>query len=62
MIAREIDDYITKCPYFSGKNTVDRKIIDGELTHIGSCSLEFHYEKICPSEKCICSRKFGLST
>lgn len=60
MTPKEIDNYIVNCPYFSGKNTIDRKIINGEYTHIGSCDLEFHYEKICPSEKCVCAKKFGL--
>ena len=62
MTAKEIDEFITKCPYFSGKNTINRKVINGELTHIGSCDLEFNYEKICPSEKCVCANKLGFST
>lgn len=60
MITKEIDKYITQCPYFSGKNTIDRKEINGEYTHIGSCALEFHYKKICPSEKCLCAKKFDM--
>lgn len=60
MSAKEIDEYIMKCPYFGGKNTIDRRIINGVLVHIGSCSLEHHYEKVCPSNKCICSNYIGL--
>ena len=52
-----IDAYITNCPYFSGKNTIDRSVYG---THIGSCDLEFHYEKICPSPKCLCAERLGL--
>ena len=52
-----IDAYITNCPYFSGKNTIDRSVYG---THIGACSLEYHYEKICPSPKCLCAEGLGL--
>lgn len=54
---KEIDEIICKCPYFSGKNTIDRSNLG---THIGSCDLEFHYRKICPSAECLCAKKFGL--
>lgn len=60
MTAKQIDDYIVKCPYFGGANCIDRKFIEGEAVHIGSCALEFHYRKICPSEKCHCAKMFGL--
>ena len=61
MTAKQIDDYIVNCPYFGGTNCIDRKFIKGEAVHIGSCDLEFHYEKICPSEKCHCAKKFGYN-
>ena len=59
LISRQaaIDAYITNCPYFSGKNTIDRSVYG---THIGACSLEYHYEKICPSPKCLCAEGLGL--
>lgn len=57
MTREEIDEYICKCPYFSGAKCIDRSILG---THIGSCSLEFHHKKICPSSECICAGKFGL--
>lgn len=52
-----IEAYIMKCPYFAGKNTIDRSKYG---THIGSCALEFHYRKICPSNECICAERLGL--
>lgn len=58
MTREEIDEYICKCVYFSGANCIDRSALG---THIGSCRLEFHYEKICPSSKCICAKRFGLA-
>ena len=58
MTREEIDKYICKCPYFSGKNTIDRSALG---THVGSCDLEFHYEKVCPSEKCHCADRMGLT-
>lgn len=58
MTKEEIDEYICKCPYFSGAKCIDRSILG---THIGSCSLEFHNKKICPSPECICAGKFGLA-
>lgn len=59
MISRQdtIEGIIMECPYFSGKNTIDRSKYG---THIGACALEFHYEKICPSHKCLCAEKMGL--
>lgn len=57
MTREEIDEYICNCPYFSGKNTIDHSSLG---THIGSCDLEFHYEKICPSEKCLCAETIGI--
>jgi len=60
MTPKEIDEYIMKCPYFSGKYTIDRKLISGEYTHVGSCDLEWNYNKICPSKKCMCANKMGL--
>lgn len=58
MTRKEIDEYICKCQYFSGARCIDRS---GLGTHIGSCRLEFSYEKICPSSKCICAKIFGLA-
>lgn len=52
-----IDAYIMKCPYFAGKNTIDRSKYG---THIGSCDLEHHYRKICPSHECLCAERLGL--
>ena len=52
-----IDAYIMKCPYFAGKNTIDRSNIG---THIGSCDLEHHYRKVCPSNECLCAERLGL--
>ncbi len=49
MTKQEIIEYVKNCPYSS-------KTIDSMQT----CNLEFHYRKICPSEKCICAKKFGL--
>lgn len=60
MTAKEIDEYIINCPYFLGKETIDRAIINGEYTHIGACQLEWHYEKICPSPVCFCAKTLGL--
>lgn len=60
MTPKEIDDFIMQCPYFGGKNIIDRKIIDGELVHIGECDLEWNHLKICPSAQCACARKMGL--
>ena len=57
MTREEIDKYICNCPYFSGKNTIDSSSLG---THIGSCDLEFHYEKIYPSEKCLCADRMRL--
>lgn len=34
---------IKECPYY----------------YFGECDLEFHHEKICPSEKCLCADIFG---
>ena len=53
----EIEAYIMKCPYFAGKNTIDRSNIG---THIGSCDLEHHYRKVCPSNECLCAERLGL--
>lgn len=53
----ELDKYICSCPYFGGKNTADRSKYG---THIGSCALDGHYEKICPSERCVCAKSMGL--
>lgn len=58
MTIEEIDKYICNCPYFTGAKCIDRSMIG---THIGSCRLEFHYEKICPSSICICAKKFGFA-
>lgn len=52
-----IDAYIMKCPYFAGKNTIDRSKYG---THIGSCDLEHHYRKVCPSNECFCAERLGL--
>lgn len=52
-----IETYIMKCPYFTGKNTIDRSAYG---THIGACDLEFHYRKICPSSDCLCAERLGL--
>jgi len=60
MTPKEIDNFIMHCPYFGGKNLIDRKIIDGELVHTGDCKLEWNYAKICPSAQCACARKMGL--
>lgn len=60
MKATEIDEHILACPYFRGKDCVDRKIFDDGLTHFGACSLEWNYDKVCPSSKCICAKAFGL--
>ena len=54
---KKIDEYICNCPYFSGKNTIDRSEIG---THVGSCDLEYHYQYICPSSKCICAEILGF--
>ncbi len=58
MTREEIDEYICKCEYFSGRSCIDRSALG---TYIGSCGFEFHYRKICPSSKCICAEKFGLA-
>jgi len=55
--AAAIEAYVMKCLYFSGKNSIDRSKYG---THIGSCDLEFHYEKVCPSHECICAERLGL--
>lgn len=60
MTPKEIDNFIMQCPYFGGKNIIDRKTIDGELVHIGECDLEWNYRKICPSAQCACARKMGF--
>ena len=60
MTPKEIDDFIMKCPYFGGKNTIDRRSINGELVHCGDCGMEWHYLKICPSAQCVCAKKMGL--
>lgn len=59
LISRQamIEEYIMKCPYFAGKNTIDRSAIG---THIGSCDLEYHYRKVCPSNECLCAERLGL--
>ena len=57
----QIDAYIMKCPYFGGKNTIDRRIINGEPVHVGNCSLEFHYRKVCPSSECRCAEYMELT-
>lgn len=60
MSPEEIDAHIMQCPYFGGKNTIDRTIICGETVHIGNCALEWHHRKICPSSVCICAKALGL--
>lgn len=55
MTPKEIDNHVLNCPYFGGKNCIDRKYIDGEPVHIGTCDLEFHHRKICPSFECCCA-------
>ena len=60
MKPKDIDRYITNCPYFWGKNGIDRKLVNGEYIHYGGCDLEFHHRKICPSVECICAKRFGL--
>ena len=52
-----IDAYIMNCPYFAGKTTIDRSKYG---THIGSCDLEHHHRKICPSNECLCAERLGL--
>ena len=60
MTTKEIDTYICACPYFGGKDTIDRKLFVDGTTHIGECALEFHHKHICPSKECICANKlFG---
>ena len=49
MTNEEIKEYIKKCPYS-----------DKSIDSMHSCSLEFHYKKICPSPECLCANKFGL--
>ena len=61
MKAKEIDFLITNCPYFGGTETINRKVFDDGLTHVGCCYLEHHYRPICPSEECICAKQFGLA-
>ena len=58
MKAEEIDRIICDCPYFQGKNTINRSAMG---THIGGCDLEFHYRKTCPSKECLCAERFGLA-
>ena len=58
MTTKEIDAYICACPYFGGKDTINRRLFVDGTTHIGECALEFHYQHICPSEECICASKF----
>ena len=53
---KAIDEYICKCPYFRG-NPLEVGYLG---THVGSCDLEWTYEKICPSSRCICAKKLGL--
>ena len=60
MTTAEIDRHITDCPYFGGKDCIDRKFINGESVHVGTCALEFHYRKVCPSAECVCATHFGL--
>lgn len=60
MVTKEIDAHIMICSYFGGKHCIDRKIFKNGMTHVGSCGLEFHYRKVCPSEECVCAEKFGL--
>lgn len=60
MTAKEIDEHIMKCPYFGGKNTIDRRRIGNEFVHVGNCDLEFSYEKVCPSSECLCAKCMGL--
>ena len=60
MTPKEIDDFIMQCPYFGGKNIIDRRFIDGEAVHVGDCSLEWNYRKVCPSAQCLCAKKMGL--
>lgn len=54
---QEIEAYIMTCPYFGGKNTINRSNLG---THIGSCDLEHHYRKVCPSNECFCAERLGL--
>lgn len=60
MTPREIEAQIMVCPYFGGRNSIDRKMFKDGTTHFGSCGLEFHYRKVCPSSMCICAERFGL--
>ena len=52
-----VEEYIMNCPYFAGKNTIDRSKYG---THVGSCDLEHHYRKVCPSSECLCAERLGL--
>ena len=61
MNAKEVDDYVMNCPYFGGKNTIDRRSVGGEYVHIGDCSLEFHYRPVCPGPDCHCAKILGLT-
>jgi hypothetical protein len=45
----EVEAFVKNCPY-------SNKSIDS----LHTCDLEFHYQKICPSSKCICAVFFGL--
>jgi len=49
MTREEINEYVKNCPYSS-------KTIDSLQT----CSLEWHYRKICPTKDCFCAERFGL--
>ena len=49
MTNEEIKEYVSKCIYS-----------DKSIDSMHTCSLEFHYRKICPSPDCLCADKFGL--
>ena len=60
MTTKEIDAYICACPYFGGKDTINKRLFVDGTTHIGECALEFHHRYICPSKECRCASKlFG---
>ena len=61
MTAKQIDNYIMECPYFCGKDTIDRTMVNGEYVHIGACRMEWHHRKICPSSVCLCAETLGLN-
>lgn len=52
MTDKEIQEYVRKCPYFGNPEVID--------SH-SSCGLEWNYNPICPSSKCLCAKKLGLS-